>query len=112
MNKVDKIFKLISIILLFLTIVPILSFFIYLYKPLEIFIIILFISSFIGAFLIPFGDLILISIFFIKLFSKNKTEKNGKQIISSLFVIICFTFVSFFCLIFLFYIFISDKINT
>ena len=81
MNKVDKIFKWISIALLFLTTVPILSFFIYLHKPLEVFIAILFISSFIGAFFIPVGDLILIFTFFVKLFSKDKTKKTKLQII-------------------------------
>ena len=112
MNKVDKIFKLVSIILLFLTIVPILSFFIYLYKPLDVFIAILFISSFIGAFLIPFGDLILIFTFFVKLFSKDKTKKTRIQIILTFFSVIIYSYISIPCILFLFYIFASDRINT
>ena len=112
MNKIDKIFKLISIILLFLTIVPILSFFIYLYKPLEVFIAILFISSFIGAFLIPFGDMILIFTFFVKLFSKDKTKKTKMQIILIFFSIIIYSYISIPCILFLFYIFASDRITT
>lgn len=112
MNKVDKIFKLVSTILLFLVIVPILSFFIYLYKPLEVFIAILFVSSFIGPFLIPIGALILIILFFIKLFSKNKTKKAGVQLVLNLISIVFYSFISFFCFIFLFYVFISDKIST
>ena len=112
MNKIDKIFKWISITLLFLTTVPILSFFIYLYKPLEVFIAILFASSFIGAFLIPFGDLILIFIFFIKLFSKNKTKKDDEKLILNLISIIFYSILSIFCIAFLFLIFASDGITT
>ncbi len=112
MNKIDKIFKLVSTILLFLVIVPILSFFIYLYKPLEIFIAILFVSSFIGAFLIPFGDMILIFTFFVKLFSKDKTKKTKMQIILIFFSIIVYSYISIPCILFLFYIFASYRINT
>lgn len=112
MNKIDKIFKLVSTILLFLVIVPILSFFIYLYKPLEVFIAVLFASSFISAFLIPFGDLILMSIFFIKLFSKNKIEKDVEQLTLNLINIIFYSFASLFCIAFLFLIFAPDGITT
>ena len=84
--------------LLLLLLIPIVGFIILLnFQQLEFLIPIVFASVFVSAFLIPIGNLILIITFFIKLFSKNKTEKNAEQIISNLFVIICFTFVSFFC---------------
>jgi len=112
MNKIDVIFKWVSIILLFLTMMPILSFFIYLYKSLEVFIAILFVSSFIGAFLIPIGNLILIVVFFIKFFSKNKTGKNDEQLVLNLINIIFYSLVSLFCIAFLSLMFISDGINS
>jgi len=112
MNKVDKIFKWISIALLFLIIAPILSLFAYLTKPLEIFMFIIFISSFIAAFLIPVGDLILIVLFFVKLFLKNKTKKDDKQLVLNLISIVFYSYISSFCFAFLFYIFVSDGINS
>ena len=112
MSKVDKIFKWISITLLFFVIVPILSLIAYLAKPLEIFIIALFTSSFIGAFFIPIGDLILIILFFVKLFLKNKTKKDDEQLVLNLISIIFYSILSVFCIAFLFLIFISDGINS
>ena len=112
MNKIDKIFKWVSIMLLFLIIVLIAIFLAYFFNPLEVFIIPLFVCFFISVFLIPMGDLILIFIFFIKLFSKNKTKKDDEKLILNLISIIFYSILSIFCIAFLFLIFMSDGINS
>lgn len=112
MNKIDKIFKWVSIMLLFLIIVLIAIFLAYFFNPLEVFIIPLFVCFFISVFLIPTGDLILIFIFFIKLFSKNKTKKDDEKLILNLISIIFYSILSIFCIAFLFLIFMSDGINS
>lgn len=111
MNKIDKIFKYISIALLVLLLAPILSFLIVLINV-DIFEKLLFIVIFLGfadAILIPILDLFLIIIFFIKIFSKNKTKKDWIIIILNLISIIIYTFISF---LLVFIMFVSDRVNT
>ena len=110
MNKIDKIFKYISIALLFLLLTPILSFLIVLINV-DIFEKLLFIVIFLGfadAILIPILDLFLIIIFFIKIFSKNKTKKDWKMIILNLISIIIYTSISF---LLIFIMFVSDRVR-
>ena len=110
MNKIDKIFKYISIALLFLLLAPILSFLIVLINV-DIFEKLLFIVIFLGfadAILIPILDLFLIFIFFIKIFSKNKTKKDWIIIILNLISIIIYTFISF---LLVFIMFVSDRVR-
>ena len=110
MNKIDKIFKYISIALLFLLLTPILCFLIVLINV-DIFEKLLFIVIFLGfadAILIPILDLFLIIIFFIKIFSKNKTKKDWIIIILNLISIIIYTFISF---LLVFIIFVSDRVS-
>ena len=110
MNKIDKIFKYISIALLFLLLTPILSFLIVLINV-DIFEKLLFIVIFLGfadAILIPILDLFLIIIFFIKIFSKNKTRKDWKMIILNLISIVIYTFISF---LLIFIMFVSDRVR-
>ena len=110
MNKIDKIFKYVSIALLFLLLVPILSFLIVLINV-DIFEKLLFIViflSFADTILIPILDLFLIFIFFIKIFSKNKTKKDWKIIILNLISIIIYTFISF---LLVFIMFVSDRVK-
>lgn len=110
MNKIDETFKYISIALLFLLLVPILSFLIVLIN-IDFFEKLLFIVIFLGladTILIPILDLFLIFIFFIKIFSKNKTKKDWKMIILNLISIIIYTFISF---LLVFIMFISDRVR-
>ena len=110
MNKIDETFKYISIALLFLLLVPILSFLIVLIN-IDFFEKLLFIVIFLGladTILIPILDLFLIFIFFIKIFSKNKTKKDWKMIILNLISIIIYTFISF---LLVFIKFISDRVR-
>ena len=110
MNKIDKIFKWVSIVLLFLALAPILSFLIVIIN-INIFEKLLFIVIFLGfadAILIPILDLFLIIIFFIKIFSKNKTKKDWIIIILNLISIIIYTFISF---LLVFIIFVSDRVS-
>ena len=110
MNKIDKIFKYVSIALLFLLLVPILSFLIVLINV-DIFEKLLFIViflSFADTILIPILDLFLIFIFFIKIFSKNKTQKDWIIIILNLISIIIYTFISF---LLVFIMFVSDRVK-
>lgn len=110
MNKIDKIFKYISIALLFLLLTPILSFLIVLIN-IDFFEKLLFIVIFLGfadTILIPILDLFLIFIFFIKIFSKNKTKKDWKMIILNLISIIIYTFISF---LLVFIMFVSDRVR-
>ena len=111
MNKIDKIFKYISIALLFLLLILILSFLTVVINV-DIFEKLLFIVVFLGiadTILIPILDLFLIFIFFIKIFSKNKTKKDWIIIILNLISIIIYTFISF---LLVFIMFISDRVNT
>lgn len=113
MNKVDKIFKIISILLLFLITISIIGFTILLnFQQLELLIPIVFAIAIISSIIIPVGDLVLIIIFFIKLFSKNKIEKDVEQLTLNLINIIFYSLVSIFCIAFLFLIFVSDGINS
>ena len=110
MNKIDKIFKYISIALLFLLLTPILSFLIVLINV-DFFEKLLFIVIFLGfadTILIPILDLFLIFIFFIKIFSKNKTKKDWIIIILNLISIIIYTFISF---LLVFIMFVSDRVR-
>ena len=110
MNKIDKIFKYISIALLFLLLTPILSFLIVLIN-IDFFEKLLFIVIFLGfadTILIPILDLFLIIIFFIKIFSKNKTKKDWIIIILNLISIIIYTFISF---LLVFIMFVSDRVR-
>ena len=110
MNKIDKIFKYISIVLLLLLLAPILSFLIVLINV-DIFEKLLFIVLFLGfadTILIPILDLFLIFIFFIKIFSKNKTKKDWILIILNLISIIIYTFISF---LLVFIMFVSDRVR-
>ncbi len=111
MRIIDKIFKYISITLLFLLIVPIISFLIVLINV-DIFEKLLSIVIFLGfvdTILIPILDLFLIFIFFIKIFSKNKTKKDWRIIILNLISIIIYTFIS---ILLVFIMFVSDRVNT
>lgn len=111
MNKIDETFKYISIVLLLLLLAPILSFLIVLINV-DIFEKLLFIVLFLGfadTILIPILDLFLIFIFFIKIFSKNKTKKDWILIILNLICIIIYTFISF---LLVFIMFVSDRVNT
>ena len=110
MNKIDKIFKYISIVLLFLLLTPILSFLIVLIN-IDFFEKLLFIVIFLGfadTILMPILDLFLIFIFFIKIFSKNKTKKDWRIIILNLVSIIIYTFIS---ILLLFIMFVSDRVR-
>lgn len=109
MNKVDKIYKTTSILLLLLVLIPIVGFIIFFSsKELAFLIPIVSIITIISSIIIPIGNLILIATFFIKLFSKNKTGKNDKQLVLNLINIIFYSLVSLFCIAFLSLIFISD----
>ncbi len=111
MNKIDETFKYVSIVLLLLLLAPILSFLIVLINV-DIFEKLLFIVLFLGfadTILIPILDLFLIFIFFIKIFSKNKTKKDWIIIILNLISIVIYTFISF---LLVFIMFISDRVNT
>lgn len=110
MNKIDETFKYISIVLLLLLLAPILSFLIVLINV-DIFEKLLFIVLFLGfadTILIPILDLFLIFIFFIKIFSKNKTKKDWITIILNLISIIIYTFISF---LLVFIMFVSDRVR-
>ncbi len=114
MNKIDKIFKLISIILLLLILIPIAGFTIlFFYAEQYNFLIpIVFTIAILCAILILIGYLVLIILFLVKLFSKNKTKKDDEQIALNLISIIFYSFVSLFCIAFLLLIFVSDGINS
>ncbi len=110
MNKIDKIFKYISIALLVLLLAPILSFLIVLINV-DFFEKLLFIVIFLGfadIILILVLDLFLIFIFFIKIFLKNKTKKDWKIIIFNLISIIIYMFISF---LLVFIMFVSDRVR-
>ncbi len=64
--------------------------------------------SFADIILIPILDLFLIFIFFIKIFSKNKTKKDWILIILNIISIIIYTFISF---LLVFIMFISDRVR-
>ena len=71
----------------------------------------LFIVIFLGfadTILIPILDLFLIFIFFIKIFSKNKTKKDWIIIILNLISIIIYAFISF---LLVFIMFVSDRVR-
>lgn len=114
MNKINKIFKWVFIALLIMILIPIASFVVLFFnsEQFAFLIPVVFIITFLNAILIPIGDLILIILFFVKLFSKNKTKKDDEQIALNLISIIIYTFVTLIYLAFLFLMFISDGINT
>lgn len=113
MNKIDKIFKITSILLLFLIVISIIGFVVLLnFQQLELLIPIVFAIAIISSIIIPIGNLVLIIIFFVKLFSKNKTKKDNEQLTLNLINIIFYSLVSIFCFAFLFLIFASDGINS
>ena len=96
--------------LLLLLLTPILSFLIVLIN-IDFFEKLLFIAIFLGladTILIPILDLFLIFIFFIKIFSKNKTKKDWIIIILNLISIIIYTFISF---LLVFIMFVSDRVR-
>ena len=111
MNKIDETFKYISIVLLYLLLAPILSFLIVLINIdfFENFLLITIFLAFADIILIPILDLFLIFIFFIKIFSKNKTKKDWILIILNIISIIIYTFISF---LLVFIMFVSDRVNT
>jgi len=114
MNKIDKIFKWVSIILLLLILIPIAGFTILFFwaEKYSFLIHIVFTIAILCAILILIGYLTLIILFFIKLFSKNKTKKTWLQIILNLICIIFYSYISFFCVLLLLLFFVSDGINS